>query len=337
MTYEHMTFGPGDGRFDHLSSKQLFRKALDAKPGSRRYWKRVAALHRRGGRKLFRAAATCLKSRKATRRRVGADILTQLGTNAKGARPYAEESLRLVVPMLDSETNARVVGALLNAVGYLGGLGDDFSVGHDGTSRLLELSRSPDAAIRGDAAFALSALTSPVEVEPECQRCIIGLTEMTGDPDTEVRDWVSFYLAGIVATWDAPNPPVIAALSSMVDDAHPTIRAQAIKGLAEAGERSVIPNLLVALDDDPKGRDLHSCGELLAAAAELKAPALLPALVAFRDRAAAGRNAEFWLPKIDHAIVECVRGIESALEAVTPPKAARKRASRARPPAPATE
>jgi HEAT repeat protein len=239
----------------------LINRAL-TEPDEDKAWEAVITLHFRATREVFEEAAALCRSECPQERRLGADILGQLGVPD---RMFPDESVTILAEMSWGETDLEAVGSVCTALGHLG---------HpEWIEPLLRWKSHSDAEIRWRVALALGGYEEPAAIE--------GLIELSSDPDENVRDWATF---GLGSQTDLDTPRIREALCARLDDPDPITRAEAFVGLARRNDERVIPPLIEALapmrvdEFDPR-QDL-----VLEAAEEIADPRLLPALLALRDR-----------------------------------------------------
>ncbi|MBK7975710.1 MAG: HEAT repeat domain-containing protein [Deltaproteobacteria bacterium] len=214
-------------------------------------WDHVRALHRDGTVGALHAAVDLCESSLAEERRLGADILGQLGGSGDES-PHRAHSAPILAGLLHDPC-ADVVDAAVVALGHLAVEVDP--------SLLASLAAPPAAEVRCGVAWALpnigGAVTSPV------------LIQLSQDPDDDVRDWATFGLGSMI---DDDSPQIRDALFARTSDAHDETRGESLVGLAIRHDTRVLDPLLRELRAD-------SVSWLAVdAARELGAPELLGAL-----------------------------------------------------------
>ncbi len=174
------------------------------------------------------ALAAC-KDADPLRRRVGAAILGQLGHSTVGFDPvFAEERYAGLGSLLASEQAGPGDPDVLNDVCVaLGHLHDPRAI-----PALLALRQHPDADVRFGVVFGLSGHEIPDAID--------GLIALSADCDDQVRDWSTWGLGQLITI---DTPAIRAALHARLDDACDAVRCEAIAGLANRGDRSVLPVL----------------------------------------------------------------------------------------------
>jgi HEAT repeat protein len=224
-------------------------------PDEDRAWDAVCALHWRGTNEVLDWAVRLCRSSCAVERRVGADILGQLGVPE---RTFPEACLRTLLGMLESETNPDVLRAILVALSHLRA---PAAIGPASRFR-----RHDDPDVRHAVVWALTG--------HEDAQAIGFLIELTEDPEAHVRDWATFALGSQVET---DTPTLRGALIERLDDEDDDTRCEALLGLARRGDRRVLMTLRKELESD-------SVGSLaIEAAALIGDPQLHKALIALQD------------------------------------------------------
>lgn len=246
---------------DSRSTSELIDLAL-REEDNERYWELAGTLEFRGTREVFESAVALCRSSDSGRRRLGANILSELGyANRKQAgldRPYRQESVPVLLSVLDREQDPDVICAVLYAASHLGDPGLQIACRH--------YWNHPSAEVREALAFALCGNDDP--------KAIRALIHLSRDQDANVRDWATF---GLGTRSHRDTKEIRRALWARVDDPHFDTRSEAIVGLALRNDRAVIAPLI---------RELQSgeVGELFVGAAKALAdPSLLDGLVSLRS------------------------------------------------------
>lgn len=245
-----------DYRSDLRSTEELVRVALSEEDEDVA-WRAVTTLHFRGTREVFEAARQLCESVEPKERRVGADILGQLGPDPPN-RPFLEESVPLMLAMLEREEDPDVLGALAVALGHL----------HDprAIEPLSRLKGHPDENVRYGVVHGLLAHEGNLAVDT--------LIELSRDEDFDVRNWATF---GLGSQIDADTEEIRAALLERLSEEDGEVRGEALVGLAKRHDERVLEPLMRELSSD-------EVWELaVEAAEELGDPRLLPALRALQE------------------------------------------------------
>jgi HEAT repeats len=199
-----------------------------------------------------------------------ADRLTlarELGEAVNGQPENVPGALPRLAEILAAETDAEVIAEVVVALGFASGHRD-----HRGVQLILDHVRvdHPDAGVR--LAVARS-LPSDIERDTPCREAVIeALITLTGDENSDVRDWACFGLGQM----DAASPAARDALAARLADPDRGTRCEALLALAKAGDSRAATVLQQRLDCGPEDRlDERE----VQAAAELADPTLHPLLV----------------------------------------------------------
>jgi hypothetical protein len=198
--------------------KVQFNLALRAR-SARAYWQSVNDVQEIGGRHAFSLSAEMLRSREMRRRRLGADVLGELGYQ-EVPRPFRRQSGPLLLAALRGQRNAAVLVSLVTALGRLGI--------RSAIPSLVGLARHRSPMVRRALAAELPGCTWSTGEERPDRRVTRVLIELTRDPVGEVRGWACFSLAGTIAD----GPEIRAALWDRMRDRHYDTRVDALRALA---------------------------------------------------------------------------------------------------------
>ena len=266
-------------RFDRVATEQLLDELALPETDGDEYWERVRCLHTRGGRDVFKLALEALNGPDGLYRRAGADVLSQLGY--KEDKPFTDETIPHLLDRLRDSTEPEALVGILGALGHLGfGYGEAFDENRRiALPWLRQLRTHYDDAVREALVAALnSAVNGPDELSIEAA---LLLCELTRDQARDVRDWATFWLEELPTMFDLDLPEVRRALWQRVTDEDQEIRVQAISGLANHGDRSVIPILIKEIELEAKDVETNDglvWLNVFEAAKTFADPALLPAL-----------------------------------------------------------
>ena len=241
-----------DPKDDPRSVDELFTAALCGLDEDLT-WDAIEALQWRGTEEVLREARRLCRSFCPLERRVGADVLGQLGT----PRSFPDECLQTLLGMLETEHDHRVQRAILVALSHLNR--------PEAVIPAARLVRHEDAKVRHAVVLALMGQEDGLAIET--------LIELTKDRETHVRDWATFAL-GVQVEVDTPE--LRDALVERLADEDANTRAEAMVGLAERGDRRMLPALREELTSG-------SVGTLVVeAAALIRETQLHPLLVALQ-------------------------------------------------------
>lgn len=257
------------------TNEELFAIALTAEDEDEA-WSAIAELHTSGSQYVFERACQLCVSADANERRVGADILGQLGTPD---HIFPAETLALLLNMLAQEQEPEVLYAIAVALGHRG---DPRAIGP-----LVALKQHPDALVRDGVVYGLMGHEDELAIQT--------LIDLSSDPETHIRDWATFSLGSQI---ESDTPAIREALIARLADEDSVVRGEAMVGLAHRGDRRMIEPLL---------NDLNAglFGSLAAeAAAEIGDERLYQPLVQVREEWQGEKND--WLYKeLEEAIERC--------------------------------
>lgn len=243
-------------------------------------WSAIAELQGRGDRDVFDRASRLCTAQDALARRVGADILGQLGVHAgQAGRAFHEETMAVLLAMLEHEQDPRVLHAIAIALGHRS---DPRAIGP-----LAALKHHPDELVRYGVVHGISGHEDELAIQT--------LIELSTDPDADVRDWATF---GLGTQIGADTPAIRAALFARLTDDDGDTRGEAMVGLARRHDQRVIEPLLNDLEAGWSG------SLLMEAAAEIADTRLYAILLQRREEWIDDK--ENWLYKeLEEAIARC--------------------------------
>jgi HEAT repeat protein len=236
----------------------------------------IGRLHLQGGRTVLEQARRLCASADTHERRVGADILGQLGVPTN---TFHEEAIATLLGMLEREQIPEVLNAIAVALSHR----------HDprAIEPLVRLKQHADVQVRYGVVLGLSCQENDLAIQT--------LIELSTDIDNAVRDWATFGLGSQIET---DTPILRAALLARIDDEDADTSGEAMVGLARRHDRRMVEPLLAALE-------AGCCGRLLLeAAAEISEPRLYPVLLQLRDAWQDNKDYEFF-HELEEAIEKC--------------------------------
>lgn len=217
----------------------------------------LAALHlRRESADVFEAIQRLRTSEIPKERALFADVLGQLGTPE---RPYRDETVTMLLDMLQHETDPWVLESIGVAFGHL----DDPRA----IEPVARLKNHPDKDVRFGVVLAMSGY--------EIDLAINTLIELSRDTDTDVRDWATF---GLGSQIELDTPAIHEALYARVTDDDPETRGEALIGLAQRQDQRVLEHVRRELQGEFHGIWAVEAAEYLAD------PSLYPLIQALWDR-----------------------------------------------------
>ena len=237
---------------DPRSVHELISEFL-TQPDEESAWDAVVILHYRGSREVLEAAASLCDSPCPLERKLGADILGQLGVPD---RTFPEECTAVLIELLKHESDDEVLQSICVALGHIGA--------PEAIAELVELKSHPCVMVRHGVVLGLTGLTEPLAIGT--------LISMTTDSDELVRDWATF---GLGTQLDVDTSEIRDALYARLFDEDEVVRGEGLVGLARRKDPRVFEPLLRELEKYPTA---EYGSYSLEAAEELADPRLLPAL-----------------------------------------------------------
>ena len=224
---------------DSEKTQILFAKTLVDDYESEEAWAAVSALRRDGSREIFEHAAAWCRSDEPVKRARGAAILCQLRRAQLPDIPphnpewmFRDESDELITSMLQCEQNPAVLDSAITALGQLGN--------PKAIPTILAYQDHPDQDVRFAVALALGCF-------PNDRESIRGLTKLTVDSSSAVRDWAVF---GLGVQGDCDSPEIRDILLRCLNNVDEDVREEAAVGLGKRRDRRLIPQLRAMLDHD---------------------------------------------------------------------------------------
>jgi HEAT repeat protein len=246
------------------------------------YWDSVRELQKRGTRAVFDAASELCSTTDPRARRIGLDVLAQLGY--EHGRPFLDETLPIAFSLAgDSETNVRE--SALSALGHLGDV--------RALPVLLANVDDPNAGVRLAVAQALPSVLGDAPPPP----AVAALTALTDDSDSDVRDWATFGLGSLL---EVDSEGIRQALTRRLEDRDGDTAGEALVGLARRRDRSILARVRTLLEE-------KNAGNLaVEAAGEIADASLVSSLERLKASGRAEGDPRGWL--LELAIVACREG-----------------------------
>ena len=194
------------------TNDKLFERLINNQSTST-YWDNIKILCSRPEKAVFKRCAALTRSQVQRERRIGIDILSQLGGMD---RPYQSETLALYLRILPKETDLKVLESLLHGIGH-----NNKGMDNKGAEKLAALKAHRYAVIRFGVASALKGVDKPAAIDT--------LITLSADKDNDIRDWATFALGSQI---NKNNKAIREALWARVNDANEDTRLEAIVGLA---------------------------------------------------------------------------------------------------------
>lgn len=195
-------------------------------------WGAVIVLQFRGTHEVLEAARKLCQSQNSEERRLGTDILGQLGIPD---RTFPDECANILLKILENEQDPDVLAGVGMAFGHL--------TDPRGIKPLIKLKNHPDSDVRFGVVYGL--LTQEDELAAKT------LIELSQDEDEDVRNWATF---GLGTQIDKDTPEIREALLARLTDKNGETQGEAQVGLAVRGDKRVVEPLLKELTSGSVGR-----------------------------------------------------------------------------------
>ncbi|MDO5768913.1 MAG: HEAT repeat domain-containing protein [Psychrobacter sp.] len=244
------------------------------------YWDIVSVLHTRGSETEFQYCKTLVESPLANERILAADILGQLCYQDKDK--YYDFVVTKLIKLLD-DNDDDVVASAATALGHRVKKDSDFRA----IAKLINLANHSNKHIRQSVVFALGGVEHPEAIKT--------LIKLCDDKDVYIRDWALFSLGSLIETDTAEIRETLK--KALMDDDF-IVRGEALVGLAQRGDCSIINQLTKELDGE---EDLH---HVMTACELLADSSLLPHLQKLKKRYE-DLDTDYDLTGIDDAIEAC--------------------------------
>lgn len=202
------------------------------------YWAIVHELQRRGTRAAFDWACGLIEHDEQARRRLGCDVLAQLGY--EDGHPFRERSVALLEQRC-SDPSTTVLAAAVSALGHAANGRDGGQV--SALDTVIGLATHDEPNVRYAVASALPSLVG-VEWVTVDEPAVATLLALCDDPAPDVRSWATF---GIGARLKVDGPAIRDCLRARLADSDAETAGEALAGLARRHDHHALDAVRVAL------------------------------------------------------------------------------------------
>lgn len=217
-------------------------------------------------------------------RRLAADILGELGYKDQDEDKYYEDAVLKLIELLNDK-HEDVIDSVAMNLGKRLKIDKDFGA----IQKLIELADHKNRHIRFSVTYALGMN------ESEHKNIIDTLISLSDDEDFEVKNWAIFALGSQKQT---DTPEVRAVLKKYLNDEDYEIRGEALVGLAERGDRSIVEAVQQELEVEIGSTFAIKASELLAD------PLLLDPLIRLKNQCD-DEMSSYFMGCLDRAIEAC--------------------------------
>lgn len=183
-------------------------------------WDNINVLRKRPSQELFEKCAELIKSNNPKIRKIGIDILAQLGLSP---RPFLKETLKIYFELLEVETDPDVLMSLLYSIGHNNDELDKVQI-----DKICSLIDNENNWVKEGLVSVLLGIDKLTAIE--------ALIKLSSDKLSHIRNWATF---GLGTQIERNNKNIREALWERVNDKHQETKLEAIVGLAKRKDKRV--------------------------------------------------------------------------------------------------
>lgn len=246
------------------------------------YWENIHELRMRPSDLLFNRCLQLISSQNEKEKRVGIDILAQLGSPN---RPYLSQTLEIYFNLLNSETDELILSQILFGIGH-----NNENLTAKQIEKICAIYQIGSSLVYEGLIFALGFI--------DTSKTIDILIQLSTDQKAHNRDWATFFLAESKRN----NKKIRQALWNRIDDKNKNVRLESIMGLAKRKDSRVLEVIKTQIHDID-----YPIG-IFQAILDLKDPQFLPLLEKNLEQVALGEvHYMAWLEDLKWCITELSR------------------------------
>lgn len=183
-------------------------------------WDNIIALRKRPSEELFLKCVELTKSDNTKIRKIGIDILAQLGLSP---RPFLKETLKIYFDLLEIETDPDVLMSLLYSIGH-----NNEELNNEQIEKICSFIHNENSWVKEGLVYALLGIDNLTAIET--------LTKLSSDKLSHIRNWATF---GLGTQIERNNKNIRETLWNRVNDKHQETKLEAIVGLAKRKDNRV--------------------------------------------------------------------------------------------------
>jgi HEAT repeat protein len=183
-------------------------------------WDNISALRKRPSQELFAKCSELTQSNNPKLRKIGIDILAQLGLPP---RPFLKETLKIYFDLFEVETDPDVLRSLLHSIGH-----NNDNLNRKQVEKICSFIDVENSWVKEGLVYALLGIDNLNAIET--------LIKLSSDKLSHVRNWATF---GLGTQIERNNKPIREALWERVNDKHQETKLEAIVGLAKRKDKRV--------------------------------------------------------------------------------------------------
>jgi len=201
------------------TDEKLLSRLINNKTDRTR-WENIFVLRTRPSQKLFEKCVDLSKSKSPKIRKIGIDILAQLGTPP---RPFLKDTLKLYFILLETETEPDVLNSLLYSIGH-----NNDNLDNEQILKLCSFLHIRNSMIKEGLVYALLGIDHVNAIET--------LIVLSSDESSHIRNWATF---GLGTLNEKNNIYIREALWNRVNDKNQDTKLEAIVGLARRKDKRI--------------------------------------------------------------------------------------------------
>ncbi len=183
-------------------------------------WDNIIALRKRPSEELFLKCVELTKSDNTKIRKIGIDILAQLGLSP---RPFLKETLKIYFELLEAETEPDVLMSLLYSFGH-----NNEELDKEQIEKICSFINNENNWVKEGLVYALLGIDNLTAIQT--------LVKLSSDKLSHIRNWATF---GLGTQIERNNKNIRETLWNRVNDKHQETKLEAIVGLAKRKDNRV--------------------------------------------------------------------------------------------------
>lgn len=183
-------------------------------------WENIGTLRQRPSEELFFKSVELTKSDNTKIRKIGIDILAQLGSSP---RPFLKETLKIYFELLEVETEPDVLMSLLYSIGH-----NNEELDKEQIEKTCSFIDNENSRVKEGVVYALLGIENLTAIET--------LIKLSSDKLSNIRNWATF---GLGTQIERNNKSIRETLWNRVNDKHQETKLEAIVGLAKRKDNRV--------------------------------------------------------------------------------------------------
>lgn len=201
------------------TNEKIFSRLINNKT-NKSYWENIGTLRQRPSEELFSECVELTKSDNTKIRKIGIDILAQLGSSP---RPFLKETLKIYFELLEVETEPDVLMSLFYSIGH-----NNEELNKEQIEKICSFKHNENSLVKEGLVYALLGIDNLIAIET--------LIKFSSDKLSHIRNWATF---GLGTQIERNNKSIRETLWNRVNDKHQETKLEAILGLAKRKDNRV--------------------------------------------------------------------------------------------------